>query len=98
MSLEIDLLRALFRSSRRTRPLSSATLAKRLGTTLTELEAALASLGRSGLVQPSATGPRLSLAGLAVAVAVASALGSPRVRAKRLPGVARMPLTRRRAA
>src|SRR5436190_17909790 len=53
---------------------------------------ALRALARQGLVQRTPFGPRLTLAGLAVAVAT-----KQKPRAKRLPGIA-MPLVRRRSA
>lgn len=77
MSTEIALLRALLLFSRR-KASPAATLADliaQLGEEATDLELAIASLERAGLVQRGATpgsAPRLSLSGLAVAVAAAA--------------------------
>jgi DNA-binding IclR family transcriptional regulator len=74
MSTEIAVLRALLLFSRRSTPPSVADLLDRVGCDALELEQALASLERSQLVQRTGSGnvARLSLAGLAVAVAAAA--------------------------
>ena len=76
MSTEIAVLRALLLFSRRSTPPTLADLLDRvLGPRgeAVDLEVALASLERSGLVPRPAGLARLSLAGLAVAVAAAAA-------------------------
>jgi DNA-binding IclR family transcriptional regulator len=74
MSTEIAVLRALLLFSRRSAPPSVADLLDRVGCDALELERAVASLEHSQLVQRSGPGnvPRLTLAGLAVAVAAAA--------------------------
>jgi hypothetical protein len=74
MSTEIAVLRALLLFSRRVAPPTVADLLDRVGCDAQGLELAVASLERSGLVhRPQASGvARLSLAGLAVAVAAAA--------------------------
>src|SRR5688500_10021879 len=98
MSLEIVLLHTLLRLSRR-RGRKCAALSidelrdalDRVGSVASarieqaDVLRALRALARQGLVQRSPLGPRLSLAGLAVAVA--SAAMSEKPRAKRLPGI-----------
>jgi hypothetical protein len=101
MSLEIVLLHTILRLSRRRsakssdRALSMDDLVDRVRFITDDRAAvlrALRALARQGLVQRSPLGPRLTLAGLAVAVATKA-----QPRAKRLPGIA-MPLVRRRSA
>jgi len=92
MSLEIDVLRALLRLARRRTPPTMDELLVRVGGHPRDVRRALASLADADLVRRSPEGPRLSLTGLAVAVAAASEprrLGRVRVRA---------PLRRGRAA
>lgn len=72
MSTEIAVLRALLLFSRRSTPPALADLLDRVGGEAAELEVALASLERSGLVHRPAGIARLSLCGLAVAVAAAA--------------------------
>jgi len=110
MSTEIAVLRALLRLSRRTaRPTQpEATLDElvaRVGGEPAEVLRALRSLARAELVQRTPAGPRLSLAGLAVAVACGSAARSTRpsrvVRPARASIVAKpriAPMLRRRRA
>lgn len=69
MSLEIDVLRALLRLARRRRPPTLEQLVDRVGGEEADVHRALASLARGGLVQRTPAGLRLSLSGLAVAVA-----------------------------
>jgi DNA-binding IclR family transcriptional regulator len=69
MSHEITVLRSLLRLARRRRGPSLADLVERTGRPEREVRRALFSLARSGLVQRTPAGLRLSLAGLAVAVA-----------------------------
>jgi DNA-binding IclR family transcriptional regulator len=94
MSLEIDVLRALLRLARRRTPPTLEQLVVRVGGDAADVRRALASLARSGLVQRTPAGVRLSLAGFAVAVASARR-PRPLVRA----GVpSSVPLVRRRRA
>ncbi len=74
MSTEIAVLRALLLFSRRSTPPSVADLLDRAGSDAEGLEDALASLERAGLVMRTGGSglARLSLAGLAVAVAAAA--------------------------
>ncbi|HEY8076214.1 MAG TPA: hypothetical protein VIF62_18945, partial [Labilithrix sp.] len=72
MSLETDLLRALFRlARRRRRPATMNDLLLRVSARPADLRRALATLVRSDLVFVAPEGPRLTLAGLAVACASA---------------------------
>ena len=93
MSLEIALLQTLLRFSRRRSVMTMDELVDRVGDEPKKIALTLRALARQGLVQRSPLGPRLTLAGLAVAVATKAA----KPRAKRLPGIA-MPLVRRRSA
>src|SRR5690349_4367099 len=96
MSLEISLLHSLLRRADRT-----DRLCERLGEEPEQIVRALRALARQGLVMRSASGPRLTLAGFAVAVASrAKLLESQPRRAKRLMGVPRIPrpTVRRRSA
>jgi DNA-binding IclR family transcriptional regulator len=69
MSTEIAVLRALLRLSRRRTPATITDLLDRVGGDALDVQRALASLARAQLVQRSGESARLSLAGLAVAVA-----------------------------
>jgi DNA-binding IclR family transcriptional regulator len=95
MSTEIAVLRALLRLSRRSAPTTLADLLERVGGDASDLQRALASLARSQLVLRSGESARLSLSGLAVAVAVTA-------NARRAKTVARpsrpMAMARRRHA
>lgn len=71
MSLEIDVLRALLRLARRRSAPSLDQIVVRVGEDEPSVRTALRSLARRGLVQHMAGGLRLSLPGLAVAVACA---------------------------
>jgi DNA-binding IclR family transcriptional regulator len=71
MSLEIDVLRALLRLARRRTPPTLEQLFVRVGGDEPAVRLALRSLARRGLVQRTPAGLRLSLPGLAVAVACA---------------------------
>lgn len=86
MTTEIVVLRALLRFARRSRPdVSLADLAgflRRDGADPADLPRALGALARGGLVQRTEHGPRLSLAGLAFAVAT-GATEQRRTRVKR---------------
>lgn len=94
MSLEIDVLRALLRLARRRTPPTIEQLVVRVGGDDADVRRALRSLARDGLVQRTPAGVRLSMAGLAVAVACAQ---RPRPAAR--PQVASsVPLVRRRRA
>ncbi|MBX3210067.1 MAG: hypothetical protein KF764_33865 [Labilithrix sp.] len=94
MSLEIDVLRALLRLARRRTPPTLEQLVVRVGGEETDVRRALGSLARSGLVQRSPAGLRLSLAGLAVAVACARRPAAP----ARPAAPSAAPLVRRRRA
>lgn len=72
MSTEIAVLRALLRLSRRRTPATFTDLLDRVGGDANDVQRALASLARAQLVQRSGESARLSLAGLAVAVAAAA--------------------------
>ena len=94
MSLEIDVLRALLRLARRRTPPTLEQLVVRVGGEEDDVRRALRALAKSGLVQRTSAGLRLSMAGLAVAVACAQ---RPRPAAR--PQVASSaPLVRRRRA
>jgi DNA-binding IclR family transcriptional regulator len=106
MSLEIDVLRAFLRLARRRTSPTLARLVERVSADEADVRRALFSLARSGLVQRTPAGLRLSLAGLAVAVAFAQR-GPSRKKKKKdevvevaapavLPAIASRP--RRRAA
>lgn len=71
MKLEIDVLRALLRLARRRTPPTLDQLVVRVRGDEALVRRALGALARSGLVEESAAGARLTMAGLAVAVAVA---------------------------
>src|SRR5690242_16156173 len=71
MSHEIDVLRALLRLARRRTPPTLEQLFVRVGGDEASVRLALRSLARKGLVQRTPAGLRLSLPGLAVAVACA---------------------------
>ena len=104
MSTEIALLRALLRLSRRAAPASFTELLFRIGGDASEVRRGLASLARAHLVQRSGETARLSLAGLAVAVAATAnarraktvARPSKPVDARRVVSIARV--RRHRAA
>lgn len=91
MSTEIAVLRALYLFSRRSAPPTVADFLDQVGCDAAELDRAFASLERSSLVQRSGAVARLSLAGLAVAVAAAAS-------ARRAKTVARPKGTRARVA
>jgi hypothetical protein len=88
MSLEIDVLRALLRLARRRTHPTLDQLVVRVGAEESEVRRALFALARGGLVQRTPAGLRLSLLGLAVAVASAQrpkpALAAERIVASRL--------------
>jgi DNA-binding IclR family transcriptional regulator len=69
MSTEIAVLRVLLRLSRRRAPATLADLVARVGADARDVHRALGALARAQLVQRSGDTARLSLAGLAVAVA-----------------------------
>ncbi len=96
MSLEIDVLRALLRLARRRTPPTLEQLLVRVGGQEADVSRALRSLARNGLVQKTPAGLRLSMAGLAVAVASAQ---RPRpVSRPRAHAASSVPLVRRRRA
>jgi len=94
MSLEIDVLRALLRLARRRTPPTLEQLVVRVGGEEADVRRALRSLAKSGLVQRTPGGLRLSMAGLAVAVACAQ---RPR-QAARPELASTVPLVRRHRA
>ncbi len=102
MNHEIDTLRALLRLARRRTPPTLEQLVVRVGGEEDDVRRAVASLGRRGLVQRTPAGLRLSLAGFAVAVALADRSKAPRPSAA--PAESRpsltppAPLVRRRRA
>lgn len=100
LATEIVVLRALLRFSRRRAPATIADLLHGVGGDAAEVQRALTSLARSQLVQRTGDTARLSLMGLAVAVAVtanarrAKTVARPARPAARVVSIAR----RRRAA
>ena len=105
MSTEIAVLRALLRLARRRAPATLTDLLDRVGSDAGDVQRALASLARAQLVQRSGDTARLSLAGLAVAVAAASSARPVAARAaaqsRSAANVARrrvLPMTRRHRA
>ncbi len=80
MSCEIAVLRALLRLSRRRTPATLEQLLVRVRDDQNDVLRALRALARSGLVYRSQRGLRLTMAGLAVAVASTAA---PRTRTDR---------------
>jgi DNA-binding IclR family transcriptional regulator len=71
MSLEIDVLRALLRLARRRSAPTLDQIVVRVGSDEPAVRRALSALAKSGLVQRTPAGLRLSMAGLAIAVACA---------------------------
>lgn len=69
MSPEIDVLRALFRFSRRRKSPTLESLVTRLSSDESTVRRALFTLAKTGLIQRTPAGLRLTLEGLAVAVA-----------------------------
>lgn len=105
MSTEIAVLRALLRFSRRRAPATLQELVSHVREDLGEVQQALASLARAQLVLRSGETARLSLPGLAVAVAAtahAKAASSrdraPRNIASGRPNARVIPMVRRRRA
>jgi predicted transcriptional regulator len=72
MSPEIAILRALLRLARRRSPASLDEILVRVDADADEARRALNALARAGLVHDTQTGPRLTMAGFAVAVAMAA--------------------------
>lgn len=104
-SLDIDVLRALLRLARRQTPPTMEQLVVRVGAAPEAVRRSLVALARNGLVQRTPGGLRLSLPGLAVAVAYAQRPAAPAGRvAKPKPVMAPAPAqaaeapARRRAA
>ena len=90
MSLQTDVLRALFRlARRRRRPVTMNDLLARVAARPSDVRSAVDALVRAELVVLAPSGPQLSLAGLAVAVASAA------VRAERARVARIVPLERR---
>ncbi len=86
MSFDAMVLRAMLRLARRREAADEEALAVRVGGTRGDVRAAVRRLGASGLVQREAGGPpSLTMAGLAVAVALlpAKAPRVPRAPARR---------------
>jgi len=95
MSTEIAVLRALLRLSRRTAPVSVEDLVSRVREDAREVEHALASLARQQLVLRAREGVRLSMPGLAVAVAAAAHSRAAAKVATRRPSARVVPLQAR---
>lgn len=72
MSYEITVLRALLRLARRRAPATVEDILVRVGGEEADVRRALGALARAELVYRTAEGPRLSLAGFAVAAACAA--------------------------
>jgi DNA-binding IclR family transcriptional regulator len=83
MTPEIAVLRALLGLSRRRSSPSLATLAVRVGAEEATVRRALFSLAKSGLIQRTPAGLRLTLGGLAVAVAVSATKPKSQVKSPR---------------
>ncbi len=101
MSTEIAVLRALFRLSQRRAPATLQELVARVGHDASDVQRSLASLARAQLVLRSGETARLSLAGLAVAVATtaqAKVAKEPRSVASGRPTARVYPMVRRRRA
>lgn len=69
MSYELEVLRAMVRLARRRSPANLEQLALRVGGTGSNLRSALRALAQADLVVRTGSGPRLTLSGLAVALA-----------------------------
>lgn len=82
-SLDIDVLRALLRLARRQTPPTMEQLVVRVGAEPEAVRRSLVALARNGLVQRTPGGLRLSLPGLAVAVAYAQRPATPASRVAR---------------
>jgi hypothetical protein len=81
---DLNVLRALSRLSRMRKNVDGEALALRAGGTVEEVRGALGRLSRAALVERSAEGVRLTMAGLAVAVAFGPQVqASPRVATSR---------------
>lgn len=98
MNVEIDTLRALLRLARRRTPPTLEQLLVRVGGEEDDVRRALGSLAERGLVQRTPAGLRLSLAGFAVAVALADRSKAPRPRNAPKAASEPAPLVRRRRA
>lgn len=101
MSYEIDVLRALFRLARKRTQASHEDLLVRVGGDLRDVRRALTILARSGLVQRTVDGPRLTLAGLAVAASCAAPVGTKKRKVAAAPALPRarvLPMVRRHRA
>lgn len=81
-SLDIDVLRALLRLARRQTPPTMEQLVVRVGAEPEAVRRSLVALAKNGLVQKTPGGLRLSLPGLAVAVAYAQRPSAAPARAK----------------
>ena len=88
-NLDLTVLRALARLSRMRKAVDYEALALRAGGSLEEVRAALGRLSRASLVDRQAEAPRLTMAGLAVAVASGARVA---------PAVRRQAPAKRRAA
>lgn len=98
MNPEISLLRVLLRISRRRSSMTLGEILLRSGVDRDTAHRALASLARSGLVHRTPEGPRLTLAGFAIAVATAAAIPSKKPMPRRPPPARVVQLSRRRRA
>lgn len=97
MSLHVDVLRALLRLARRRTPPTLEQIVVRVGGEEDDVRRALGALSKSGLVQRTPAGLRLSLAGFAVAVACADRSRVPATKS-RPAATESAPLVRRRRA
>lgn len=102
MSTEIAVLRALLRLSHRRAPATLEDIVASVREGSDDVQRALASLARSQLVQRAGETARLSLSGLAVAVALAAQARDAKRRAKTVdaasPRTRVIPMVRRRRA
>ena len=80
---DLTVLRALARLSRMRKAVNGEALALRAGGSVEEVRGALGRLSRAGLVERSATGVRLTMGGLAMAVAFAGSGGERPLRVAR---------------
>lgn len=91
MSYQLTVLRAMMRLARRRSPIDIDQLALRAGGEASDVRAALRALAGADLVERTPEGARLTLSGLAVALASNGRWAMPR------PVEERMPLARRRS-
>jgi predicted transcriptional regulator len=97
MSPEIAIVRALLRLARRRSPTSLEQLLVRVDVDARDIERALRKLTHDGLVHMTETGPRLTMNGFAIAVAMA-AMPAPKTAARPVAPARVEPMVRRRRA